>query len=112
MTAAPCSKGCGTVMRSAPFGLAGAGGDLAFTTAARSAQLIHGHPTGYFAAGAFAAMIDRVVSGVELPIAVQQTITQLAVFPAGAETMAALTRAVELSESVATAEKMECPGCR
>lgn len=106
----PGSKGCGTVMRSAPFGLAGAGGDLAFTTASRSAQLTHGHPTGYLAAGAFAALIDRVVSGVELPIAVQQTITQLAAFRAGAETIAALTRAVELSEGVATAEKVEQVG--
>jgi ADP-ribosylglycohydrolase len=106
----PGSKGCGTVMRSAPFGLAGVGPDLAFTTAARGAQLTHGHPTGYLAAGAFAALVDRMVSGVELPIALQQTITQLAAFPAGAEIVAALTRAVELSEGVATAEKVEQVG--
>ncbi|WP_406282429.1 ADP-ribosylglycohydrolase family protein [Nocardia sp. NBC_00881] len=106
----PGSKGCGTVMRSAPFGLAGAGPDHAFTTAARAAQLTHGHPTGYVAAGAFAALVDRVVSGIELPIAVQQTLTQLTAFPAGAETVAALTRAVELSEHPAGAEQVEQVG--
>ncbi|WP_330229114.1 ADP-ribosylglycohydrolase family protein [Nocardia sp. NBC_00508] len=106
----PQSKGCGTVMRSAPFGLAGMGPDRAFTTAARAAQLTHGHPTGYLAAGAFAALIDRVVSGIELSIAVRETVAQLAAFPASDETVAALTRAVELSEHAATAEQVEQVG--
>ncbi|MGW4768217.1 ADP-ribosylglycohydrolase family protein [Nocardia sp. NPDC004278] len=106
----PGSKGCGTVMRSAPFGLAGMGPDLAFTAAARSAQLTHGHPTGYLAAGALAALIDRVVSGVELPIALRQTITQLTTYPAGAETAAALNLAAELAEQPASAEQVERVG--
>ncbi|MFE7799324.1 ADP-ribosylglycohydrolase family protein [Nocardia sp. NPDC057440] len=106
----PGSKGCGTVMRSAPFGLVGMGPDRAFTTAARAAQLTHGHPTGYVAAGAFAALVDRVVSGIELPIAVQQTVAQLTEIPAAAETATALTRAVELSEHAATAELLEQVG--
>lgn len=106
----PGSKGCGTVMRSAPFGLAGMGPDLAFTAAARGAQLTHGHPTGYLAAGAFAALVDRVVSGVELPIAVRQTIAQLTTFPASAETASALTLTVELAEQPASAEQVEQVG--
>ncbi|MGQ4596622.1 ADP-ribosylglycohydrolase family protein [Nocardia sp. R6R-6] len=106
----PHSKGCGTVMRSAPFGLAGVGPDHAFTAAARAAQLTHGHPTGYLAAGALAALIDRVVSGDELPIAVQETVAQLAAFPASAETVAALSRAVELSEQPAAPEQVEQVG--
>ncbi|MEA3528869.1 ADP-ribosylglycohydrolase family protein [Nocardia implantans] len=106
----PHSKGCGTVMRSAPFGLCGMGADLAFTTAARAAQLTHGHPTGYLAAGAFAALVDRVVSGIELPIALRDTIAQLAAVPSSAETVAALTRAVELSEHPVSAEQVELVG--
>ncbi|MGK8523682.1 ADP-ribosylglycohydrolase family protein [Nocardia asteroides] len=106
----PHSKGCGTVMRSAPFGLAGMGADGAFATAARAAQLTHGHPTGYLAAGAFAALIDRVVSGVELPTAVTETIAQLTAFPASEETVAALTRAVELAELPVSAEQVERVG--
>ncbi|PXX58741.1 ADP-ribosylglycohydrolase [Nocardia tenerifensis] len=104
------SKGCGTVMRSAPFGLAGMGADQAFTTAARAAQLTHGHPTGYLAAGAFAALLDRVVSGDDLPNAVRQTIVQLEGFPASQETVSALTRAVELAEETPSAENVELVG--
>ncbi|BDT96447.1 MULTISPECIES: ADP-ribosylglycohydrolase family protein [Nocardia] len=104
------SKGCGTVMRSAPFGLAGMGPDQAFATAARAAQLTHGHPTGYLAAGAFAALIDRVVSGAELSAAVRETVVQLTAFPASAETVAALERAVEVSEQAVSAEQVERVG--
>ncbi|MFI6215016.1 ADP-ribosylglycohydrolase family protein [Nocardia brasiliensis] len=106
----PESKGCGTVMRSAPFGLAGMGSERAFSLAAQAAQLTHGHPTGYFAAGAFAALIDRVVSGIELPIALQQTLAQLAEFPKAAETVGALERAIEAAETPATAEQLETVG--
>ncbi|MEV6097723.1 ADP-ribosylglycohydrolase family protein [Nocardia sp. NPDC051981] len=90
----PKSKGCGTVMRSAPFGLAGFGADRAFYTAMRCAQLTHGHPTGYLAAGALAILIDSVLSGTELPIAVQDTISRLAPMPASAETITALAAAL------------------
>ncbi|WP_236567156.1 ADP-ribosylglycohydrolase family protein [Nocardia sp. CY41] len=106
----PDSKGCGAVMRSAPFGLIGAGPDRAFTMAARAAQLTHGHPTGYLAAGALAALVDRVVDGTELSQAVRQTIAQLTALPAGAETAVALTRAVELSGQAPAAEQVEQVG--
>ncbi|MFI6172647.1 ADP-ribosylglycohydrolase family protein [Nocardia sp. NPDC051052] len=106
----PHSKGCGTVMRSAPFGLAGMGPDQAFHTAARAAQLTHGHPTGYLAAGAFAAILDRVVSGTALPIAVRETIAQLDGVPTTAETVAALAKAVTMAEEPPTAEQVEQVG--
>ncbi len=107
----PDSKGCGTVMRSAPFGLARLGPDLAFTMAARCAQLTHGHPTGYLSAGIFAALIDRVVAGVPLPDAVQQSIAQITGGPGAEETVAALQRAVGVAqEGEATAELVEKVG--
>ncbi|WP_329603858.1 ADP-ribosylglycohydrolase family protein [Nocardia seriolae] len=93
----PKSKGCGTVMRSAPFGLAGFGGDRAFYTAMRCAQLTHGHPTGYLAAGAFAVIIDSVLAGIELPIAVRDTITRLTPLPSSAETVSALSAALAVA---------------
>ena len=107
----PDSKGCGTVMRSAPFGLARLGPGLAFTMAARCAQLTHGHPTGYLSAGIFAALIDRVVAGVPLPDAVQQSIAQITGGPGAEETVAALQRAVGVAqEGEATAELVEKVG--
>lgn len=93
----PHSKGCGTVMRSAPFGLVGAGPEQAFRLAAECAQLTHGHPTGYLAAGAFAALVDRLVEGTAPDEAVRLTIAQTGAQPGGAETVAALTRAVDLA---------------
>ncbi|WP_344621459.1 ADP-ribosylglycohydrolase family protein [Kitasatospora arboriphila] len=91
------SKGCGTVMRSAPFGLARLGVRRAFELAADCAQLTHGHPTGYLAAGAFAALVERLVHGTELRRAVEETVEQTAAYPGGEETVAALRRAVRVA---------------
>ncbi|MFJ1753170.1 ADP-ribosylglycohydrolase family protein [Kitasatospora sp. NPDC088134] len=93
----PHSKGCGTVMRSAPFGLLGLGPQEAFRRAAVAAQLTHGHPTGYLAAGAFAALVDRVAAGVPLPAAVDAVLAQVEAEPSGEETAAALRRAVRVA---------------
>jgi ADP-ribosylglycohydrolase len=95
----PSSKGCGTVMRSAPFGLFRWGPQRAFVTAARAAQLTHGHPTGYLAAGAFAAIIERVVAGVDLPNSLRDTVDQLQSLPAAGETIAAIRRAYDAAAS-------------
>ncbi|WP_067477172.1 ADP-ribosylglycohydrolase family protein [Nocardia amamiensis] len=98
-------------MRSGPFGMAGFGPDLAFAIAAWCGQLTHGHPTGYLAAGAFAALIDRVLQGAEVRIAVRDTIDQLAPLPGGDETVAALTRAVAIADAApATPERVEQVG--
>ncbi len=99
------SKGCGTVMRSAPFGLLRLGPERAFELAARGAQLTHGHPTGYLAAGAFAALVDRVTAGQELRSAVELTVQQVAGHPQGEETVQALRRAVELADGAPAAEE-------
>ncbi|WP_231591368.1 ADP-ribosylglycohydrolase family protein [Saccharothrix sp. ST-888] len=105
------SKGCGTVMRSAPFGLARFGPDLSFELAATCAQLTHGHPTGYLSAGAFAALVDRVATGTELRRALQETIAQVEAKPGGAETVAALRRAIAVADSgPATSEGVEQVG--
>ncbi|MER5641703.1 ADP-ribosylglycohydrolase family protein [Kitasatospora sp. NPDC002227] len=105
------SKGCGTVMRSAPFGLARLGSRRAFELAARCAQLTHGHRTGYLAAGAFAALVERVVEGVPLLQAVEETMLQTSAYTGGEETIAALERAVRIAaEGDPSAEKVERVG--
>lgn len=50
------SKGCGGVMRVAPCAFM----PHPFTTAAQSAHLTHGHPSGYLAAGLFADILARL----------------------------------------------------
>ncbi|MER5545519.1 ADP-ribosylglycohydrolase family protein [Streptomyces sp. NPDC002589] len=106
----PDSKGCGTVMRSAPFGLTGHA-DTAFAMAARGAQITHGHPTGYYAAGAFAAIVAHLVAGDSLEGAVLRTLRLLERHRGHTETTAALRAALDLAaDGAPTAEKVESLG--
>ncbi|WP_084464867.1 ADP-ribosylglycohydrolase family protein [Microtetraspora fusca] len=93
----PGSKGCGTVMRSAPFGLAAADARRAFRLAAECAQITHGHPTGYLAAGACAALVFFLVRDTPLERAVDSTLDLLGTHPGHGETTAALRAAVALA---------------
>ncbi|MEU7968055.1 ADP-ribosylglycohydrolase family protein [Streptomyces sp. NPDC049097] len=105
------SKGCGAVMRSAPFGLGRVPGDTAFAMAARSAQTTHGHPTGYYSAGAFAAIVAHLVEGDSLEGAVLRALRLLARYPGHEETTAALREALDLAaEGSPTPEKVETLG--
>lgn len=70
------SKGCGTVMRVAPVGLVGYQLRWSlhdtFQLGCMTARLTHGHPTGQVAAGAFAVLIQLLVAGTPLWIAVEE----------------------------------------
>ncbi|MEV6479526.1 ADP-ribosylglycohydrolase family protein [Streptomyces sp. NPDC051576] len=106
----PDSKGCGTVMRSAPFGL-GTTADRAFATAAAGAQITHGHPTGYYAAGALAAIVAHLVAGDSLEGSVLRALRLLERHPGHEETSAALHQALDLAaEGSPSAEKVESLG--
>jgi ADP-ribosylglycohydrolase len=106
----PDSKGCGTVMRSAPFGLAAPAG-TAFAMAARGAQITHGHPTGYYAAGALAAIVAHLLAGDSLDGAVLRTLRLLERHRGHDETTAALRAALDLADDGApTAERTESLG--
>ncbi|MEV0636699.1 ADP-ribosylglycohydrolase family protein [Streptomyces sp. NPDC050619] len=107
----PDSKGCGAVMRSAPFGLV-TNDHVAFSMAARAAQITHGHPTGYYAAGALAAIVANLVEGDSMEGSVLRALQLLKHFPGHEETSAALHRAVELAadSTVARAERVESLG--
>jgi len=107
----PDSKGCGTVMRSAPFGLFATDAPAGFDLAARCAQYTHGHPTGYMAAGATAAIVHHLSRGRELVEAVSMTQELLATYPGHSETSEALRSAVMLAaQGGATSEKVEMLG--
>ena len=61
------SKGCGAVMRAAPFGLAARTRDEAFRTARDAAALTHGHPSGFLSAAYLAALVYDLAHGAALP---------------------------------------------
>ena len=92
--AANDSKGCGGVMRSAPFGLV-LGGLIRwqFDAAGEAAGYTHGHRTGRLAAATFAAIVGGVVRGEPLEKAVVEAMQLLAHYEGHEETMAALQRA-------------------
>ncbi|GLU46222.1 ADP-ribosylglycohydrolase family protein [Nocardiopsis ansamitocini] len=107
------SKGCGGVMRAAPFGLlprASASDDDVFTWADQAAGLTHGHPTGRLASGALALLVRRIVEGDALDDALDTVLTVLHRHPGHEETSAALLtarRAARQSEaSPATVESL------
>ncbi|MBT2444904.1 ADP-ribosylglycohydrolase family protein [Streptomyces sp. ISL-36] len=107
----PHSKGCGTVMRSAPFGLTGMPADQAFDLAARCAQITHGHPTAALASGAFAASVAHLLDGDSGHGAVLRAMELLRRRPGHEETTAALRAAVDLAaEGRPSAEKVESLG--
>ncbi len=72
------SKGCGGVMRVAPLGCAGLGG-AAFEAGARAAALTHRHHTSDAASGFQARLVDWLVGGEELRVAVAATRATLVV---------------------------------
>ncbi|MBB2911231.1 ADP-ribosylglycohydrolase [Streptosporangium becharense] len=107
----PGSKGCGTVMRSAPFGLRAPSPRHAFELAAACAQTTHGHPTGALAAGALAALVHFLVGGGPLDEAVRRSMALLAAYPSHEETSQALEAAVSLAaEGGPSPEKVESLG--
>ncbi|MFJ4984347.1 ADP-ribosylglycohydrolase family protein [Streptomyces sp. NPDC088732] len=91
----PASKGCGTVMRSAPFGLlVGWEPQLVLQLALECAAQTHGHPTGVMAAGAFAVIVHGLARGESLDGAVQHALALIARRPGHEETSAALRAAL------------------
>jgi ADP-ribosylglycohydrolase len=74
----PDSKGCGTVMRSAPFGLIPhITPDAVYKLSADAAALTHGHPSARQSAGAFSLLIHRLVSGDSLPAAAAAVLAEV-----------------------------------
>lgn len=95
----PDSKGCGTIMRSAPYGMVPGLPDTHVASFARQgAVLTHGHPTAWTAAAAFALIVQGLFSGRALPEAGEAARAWLAAQGQdGAESLAALERALDLA---------------
>lgn len=89
----PDSKGCGTVMRSAPFGLAFPTAEAAGRAAAAGSALTHGHPTAGVAAAGLAVLIHHLVHGAALTDAVRRTVEHLTTLDGHEETTDAVQRA-------------------
>jgi len=107
------SKGCGGVMRSAPFGLVPPWvwpSDWQFDTAAEAAAYTHGHSTGQMASGALAVLIGSVMRGHDLPRAIDETQSQLRARHGYAEVYQAINQATEVARMGPGPEHIESLG--
>ena len=97
----PDSKGCGTVMRSAPFGLIPhIAPDAVYKLSADAAALTHGHPSARQSAGAFSLLIHRLISGDSLPAAAAAVLADVrAIVDVAPELPLRLEAAVRLAEA-------------
>lgn len=66
------SKGCGAIMRSAPFGLVAENREEAFAWARDTGVLTHGHPSGYLSAAYFASLILNLSRSASLETAMRE----------------------------------------
>jgi len=105
------SKGCGGVMRMAPVGLFFDDPEEAFAMGCEFAAITHGHPSGYLAAGCFAAIISHIMAGVGLSDAVHRTMALLQAKSGCGECVAALNRAMaQASRTEPSAQMVETLG--
>lgn len=86
------SKGCGAVMRVAPIGLCYADRRAAFEMARDCGVITHGHPSGYWSAAYFAALVHDVARGVDIATAMEHADTLLADKVGNEEMVAILKR--------------------
>lgn len=99
------SKGCGGIMRVAPVGLFLYNDPTyAFRIGAEAAAITHGHPTGYLAAGAFAAIIALLQNEHTLLEACVEALRLLRRYADHEETTTAIDQALELAAGSLSAE--------
>ncbi len=91
------SKGCGAVMRAAPFGVAGQTREEAFRTARDAGALTHGHPSGYLSGGYLAAVVFGLVRDEPLDAAMRAADGLLAAERGAQETTLAVASARKLA---------------
>lgn len=99
------SKGCGGIMRVAPAALLAAricGGDrtlsakMAFHIGSAAAALTHGHPSGYYSAGAQAAVIATIITGGTIEEGITISFALLENCNGASETITAMQSAIDL----------------
>ncbi len=96
------SKGCGAVMRAAPFGLVAPTREAAFDLARDDGVITHAHPSGYLSGAYLAALIWDVARGATLHDALPHADALLAREPGCHEVVRAVALAVGLASDAPT----------
>lgn len=91
------SKGCGAVMRAAPFGLAASSRAQAFAWGRDTGVLTHGHPSGYLSSAYLASLVFDLARGESYELAMREADALLAEEPENEELVEALIAARRLA---------------
>ncbi|WP_120521285.1 ADP-ribosylglycohydrolase family protein [Arthrobacter celericrescens] len=104
----PDSKGCGTVMRSAPFGLIPHISEAAVYKLSNDAALLtHGHPSARQSSGAFSVLIHRIMAGAGVRDAAEHALALVEALPdADPDLVKRLRRALEQGGAVLSPEEL------
>lgn len=104
------SKGCGGVMRVAPIAFYADDASQAFLLAKYTAELTHGHPSGYLSAGFFAVLVHEASRGKGLLEGIDSAMREVLRHEDHEEVVAAVEHAIELAAlgdpSVARVEEL------
>lgn len=93
------SKGCGAVMRCAPFAIWSEDVGEVFTLASAAGAITHSHPSGYLSGGALAVIVHRLVRGEPLDRAVATAQAELSTWDGHEEQSAILDKALALARA-------------
>jgi ADP-ribosylglycohydrolase len=105
------SKGCGGVMRAAPAGVVGESVEHAFELGCQTSAITHGHPTGWLAGGALAAIVHELLKRRAPKDAVREALRLLTEDGRSGECTRALEAAVALAtDGRPSAEKLATLG--
>jgi ADP-ribosylglycohydrolase len=90
------SKGCGAVMRCAPFAIWSENVNEVFTLASAAGAITHSHPSGYLSGGTLAVIVHRLVRGDSLDRAVAIARAELSTWDGHEEQLAIVDKAMAL----------------
>lgn len=90
------SKGCGVVMRSAPFAVWSEDVTEVFTLASAAGAITHSHPSGYLSGGTLAVIVHRLLRGDALDQAVAVARAELSKWDGHEEQLTILDKAMAL----------------
>jgi ADP-ribosylglycohydrolase len=94
------SKGCGTIMRIAPVGLAfPSNPGYAFEQGIALSAITHGHPSGYLSGGFMAALISDLSDHMPLEESINEAVNLLKSYEDHIETLEAVMAALDLYDS-------------
>ena len=103
------SKGAGGIMRVAPVAMMFYGqpgqAEMVFRFGKESAWITHGHPSGYYAAAAFAVILHALLCDEPLATGIERADRMLQASPDAEETRRAMTLGVDLARSEIPSEQ-------